>query len=221
MQLVTHQTGPAGQKVRRLLIEEGADIQQGALRRHGRRPRDAARVPDGELRGRHGHRGGRREDAGEDPQGVHRSAPRASPTPRPTTSRARSAFPTASLAQGARDAAGPLPRVRRDRRVARRDQPADRHRRRPRDRARRQAQLRFERALPPSRHRGDARPRRGGSGRGRGVEIRPLVHLARRQHRLPRQRRRTRDGDDGHDQAVRRASRRTSSTSAAARRPRR
>ena len=28
MQLVTHQTGPAGQKVRRLLIEEGADIKQ-------------------------------------------------------------------------------------------------------------------------------------------------------------------------------------------------
>ena len=38
MQLVTHQTGPAGQKVRRLLIEEGADIQQGALRRDDRRP---------------------------------------------------------------------------------------------------------------------------------------------------------------------------------------
>ena len=28
MQLVTHQTGPTGQKVRRLLIEEGADIKQ-------------------------------------------------------------------------------------------------------------------------------------------------------------------------------------------------
>src|SRR5699024_12394078 len=28
MQLVTHQTGPEGQKVRRLLIEEGADIQK-------------------------------------------------------------------------------------------------------------------------------------------------------------------------------------------------
>src|SRR5438034_1058708 len=28
MQLVTHQTGPAGQKVRRLLIEEGADIRK-------------------------------------------------------------------------------------------------------------------------------------------------------------------------------------------------
>src|SRR5205085_1234190 len=28
MQLVTHQTGPQGQKVRRLLIEEGADIEK-------------------------------------------------------------------------------------------------------------------------------------------------------------------------------------------------
>ncbi len=28
MQLVTHQTGPQGQKVRRLLIEEGADIRK-------------------------------------------------------------------------------------------------------------------------------------------------------------------------------------------------
>ena len=28
MQLVTHQTGPAGQKVKRLMIEEGADIKQ-------------------------------------------------------------------------------------------------------------------------------------------------------------------------------------------------
>ena len=52
-------------------------------------------------------------------------------------------------------------------------------------------------------------------------QVRPLLHLARRQHRLPRQRRRPRDGDDGHDQAATAASRRTSSTSAAARRPRR
>ncbi len=28
MQLVTHQTGPAGQTVRRLLVEEGADIRK-------------------------------------------------------------------------------------------------------------------------------------------------------------------------------------------------
>ncbi len=49
MQLVTHQTGAAGQKVRRLLVEEGADIRQGTLRRHGRRPRHAARGADGQF----------------------------------------------------------------------------------------------------------------------------------------------------------------------------
>ena len=69
--------GPAGQKVRRLLIEEGADIKKELYvgmvvdRAH------AARRADGELRRRHGHRGSRREDAGEDPQGVHRSRRRA------------------------------------------------------------------------------------------------------------------------------------------------
>ena len=39
MQLVTHQTGPEGQKVRRLLIEEGADIKKELYCRHGDRPR--------------------------------------------------------------------------------------------------------------------------------------------------------------------------------------
>ena len=53
-------------------------------------------------------------------------------------------------------------------------------------------------------HRRAARPRRGGPGRDRGLEVRPLVHLARRQHRLPGERRGPRDGDDGHDQALRR-----------------
>ena len=73
MQLMTHQTGPGGQKVRRLLIEEGADISKELYvgmvvdRVH------AARRADGLLRGRHGHRGSRREDPREDPQGVHRS----------------------------------------------------------------------------------------------------------------------------------------------------
>ena len=51
----------------------GRRHQEGALRRHGRRPRDAARRADGELRGRDGHRGSRRAYAGEDPQGIHRS----------------------------------------------------------------------------------------------------------------------------------------------------
>ena len=40
--------------------------------------------------------------------------------------------------------------------------------------------------------------------RDRGQQVRPRLHPARRQHRLPGQRRRPRDGDHGHHQAVRR-----------------
>jgi succinyl-CoA synthetase beta subunit len=39
MQLVTHQTGPEGQKVRRLYIEQGLDDGARALPRRGHRPR--------------------------------------------------------------------------------------------------------------------------------------------------------------------------------------
>jgi succinyl-CoA synthetase beta subunit len=56
MQLVTHQTGPEGQKVRNLLIEEGADI-KGILRRRADRPRHPEGRHDGLQRRRHGHRG--------------------------------------------------------------------------------------------------------------------------------------------------------------------
>ncbi len=60
MQLVTHQTGPHGQKVRRLLIEEGADIKQelyiGMVVDRGTQ-RVALMASS---RGRHGHRGSRR-----------------------------------------------------------------------------------------------------------------------------------------------------------------
>ena len=58
---MTHQTGPEGQKVRRLLIEEGADIKKEyyvgmvADRAH------AEGGADGLQRRRHGHRGGRRQ----------------------------------------------------------------------------------------------------------------------------------------------------------------
>ena len=99
MQLVTHQTGASGQKVRRLLVEEGADIKKELYVGMVVDRDDAARVPDGELRGRHGHRGGGRAHAGEDPQGVRRPGQGTRPTPRPTTSRARSACPTAALPQ--------------------------------------------------------------------------------------------------------------------------
>ena len=52
--------------------------------------------------------------------------------------------------------------------------------------------------------------------RGRGVEVLAQLHPPRRQHRLHGQRRRPGHGDDGHHQAGRAASRPTSSTSAAA-----
>ena len=107
-------------------------------------------------------------------------------------------------AAGARPAEVAVQVLRRDRCVARRGQSADHHRRRQGDRARRQAQFRRQRALPPPGHRGDARSRRRGPRGSRGLEIRPQLHPARRQHRLPRQRRGPGDGDHGHHQALRR-----------------
>jgi succinyl-CoA synthetase beta subunit len=68
------------------------------------------------------------------------------------------------------------------------------------------------------RHRGPraaARPERRGSARGRGVEVRPQLHRARRQHRLHGERRRSRDGTMDIIK-LHGGSRRTSSTSAAA-----
>ena len=69
MQLVTHQTGPDGQKVRRLLIEEGADIKKELYVGMVDRPRHAARDADGLERRRHGHRRSRCPPPREDPQG--------------------------------------------------------------------------------------------------------------------------------------------------------
>ena len=57
MQLVTHQTGPEGQKVRRLLIEEGADIKKELYVGMVTDRVSPARRADGFFRRRHGHRG--------------------------------------------------------------------------------------------------------------------------------------------------------------------
>ena len=68
--------------------------------------------------------------------------------------------------------------------------------------ARRQDRLRRQRALPPPRDRRAARRGRGGPERGRGRQARAQLHQARRQYRLHGQRRRPRHGDDGHHQAL-------------------
>ena len=65
MQLKTHQTGPEGQKVRRLYIEDGADIKN-ELYVSGHRPRDPEGGADRVERRRHGHRGSGPLHAGED-----------------------------------------------------------------------------------------------------------------------------------------------------------
>ena len=220
MQLVTHQTGPEGRKVRRLLIEQGADIGSELYVGARRRPRHAAAstfmasteggMDIEEVAAQH---------AGEDPHACHRpgDGPRR-PTRREdsrcglgvpeeldrarratccrTLVRASSTRCDCSLAEvnplvvtGERQACVAL-----DAKINFDDNALFRH---------------PEIAALP-------RPRRGGPRRGRGLEVRPHLRLARRQHRLPGQRRRPRDGDDGHHQALRRHARRTSSTSAAA-----
>ncbi len=123
--------------------------------------------------------------------------------------RRRHRHPEGSPGAGDRRAEEALRLLHGDRRVAGRDQPADPRGRQERradahQGARREVQLRLERDLPPPRDRRLPRPRRGRPGRDRGEQVRPRLHPARRQHRLPRQRRRPGDGDDGHDQAVRR-----------------
>ena len=72
MQLVTHQTGPQGQKVQRLLIEETAAIDRELYLGSCWIARRQAGV-HGVAGGRHGDRRGRGEDSGGDLQGVHRS----------------------------------------------------------------------------------------------------------------------------------------------------
>ena len=77
MQLMTHQTGPEGQKVRRLLIEEGADIKKelyvGMVVDRGTQKVALMASSEGgmDIEEVAAH------DAGEDPQGVHRPGDRA------------------------------------------------------------------------------------------------------------------------------------------------
>ena len=165
----------------------------------------AAPVDDGVVRRRHGHRGGRGAAPREDPQGrvlagdrpaayQTRRSSRAASAWRRASSRRRCTFVQAlaklfveldcSLAE-----INPLVVTKDDKR----------------HRARREDQLRRQRALPAPGARRAARPRRGGRRRrSRRSKYDLSLHRARRQHRLHGQRRRPRDGDDGHHQALRR-----------------
>ena len=95
MQLVTHQTGPEGQKVRRLYIEQGLDIARELYLGAVDRPRPPARRVHGVDRGRHGDREGRGRDAREDPHGARRPDRRASRPTRRASSRSASGLGSA------------------------------------------------------------------------------------------------------------------------------
>ena len=203
MQLKTHQTGPEGQKVRRLLIEEGADIkkeyyvaaltdratQSVALMASSEGGMDieevAHKTPEKIIKVFVDPLVGLTDAQALELAARHRRARRPR-RPRPSTS-----SEALRLLHG-------------HRRLAGRDQPADPGRQRPHQGAGREVQLRRQRAVPPPRDRGLPRPRRGRPGRGRGQQVRPQLHQPGRQHRLPGQRRRPGDGHHGHHQAVRR-----------------
>ena len=204
MQLETHQTGPQGQKVRRLLVEEGADIrkelyvgmvvdrvsQRVVLMASSEGGMDieevAAKTPE-KIRKVSIDPAQGLADADADEIALGIGIPEASlPQGRALFKALYKCFDEtdASLAE-----INPLIL----------DCEESGHR------ARREAQLRRQRAVPPSRARRPARPRRGGPARDRGLQARPQLHLARRQHRLHGERRRPRHGDHGHHQALRRS----------------
>ncbi len=130
MQLVTHQTGPEGQKVQKVLIEEAAAIARELY---------VAVTLDRAVGQAGGHRLGERaawtsrRSRTTDPDAIHREPfdPFLGLLPfqaRRIARRLGLAGDTASRA--AQAGHGALPGLRRDRRLARRDQPADDHRRR-------------------------------------------------------------------------------------------
>ena len=201
---ITHQTGPEGQKVRRLLIEEGADIKKEYYVAARDRPRHAEGGADGLQRRRHGHRGSGARHAREDHQGLRRSARR------PDRRAGRASWPTASACPPARrrrpstcSRSSTSCYMETDASLAEINplilegngniKALD-------------AKFNFD-ANALFRHPEIVAYRdldEEDPAEDRSQQVRPGLHQPRRQHRLPGQRRRPGDGDDGHHQAVRR-----------------
>ena len=203
MQLKTHQTGPEGQKVRRLLHRGRRRHQEGILRLRRDRPRHAEGGLHRLQRRRHGHRGSGALHAREDHHRVRRPAGR--PDRRAGQGDRRRHRHAGRLHRaGRRHLQEALHVLHGDGRLAGRDQPAQPRQQGQHHGAGRQVQLRQQRAVPPSRDRRPARPRRRRRGRSRSQQVRPRLHQPGRQHRLPGERRRPGHGHHGHHQAVRR-----------------
>ena len=81
MTLVTHQTGPEGRVVKRVLVEQGLQMTRELYLGIVHRSLDQQASADGEPGRRHGDRESRRRDAGSHFQGVHRSGARPAAVP--------------------------------------------------------------------------------------------------------------------------------------------
>ena len=202
MMLKTHQTGPEGQKVNKVYVEEGLPIERefylGMTLDRG----DLATVAHGLQRGWGGDRGGGRQ--------VIRRRSSSSPSTRSWAWRDYQGRESSPSGWGSRATASAsssafcpraLPLLRRDRRLAGGGQSVGPAQGRLGGGARRQAELRRQRALPAQGAARLPRRRRGGPDRGPGQGVRPGLHLARRQHRLHGERRRPGHGHHGHHQA--------------------
>ena len=99
-----------------------------AVSEHRARSRVGQAGDDGQRRRRHGHRGSGGDDAGEDRQGATSSRASASCRSRRGSSGSRSASTAPQVDQGGQADDGAVRGLRRDRRVAGRNQPARRHR---------------------------------------------------------------------------------------------
>ncbi len=203
MQLKTHQTGPEGQKVRRLYIEDGADIKNELYVSlvTDRATQKVALIASSE--------GGMdiEEVAHSTPDKIVTEMidPLTGITPEQGPQGRRSHRPVRQVrGPGAGHLRQALQVLHGHRRVPGGDQPPElRLQGRP-DGPGRQVQLRRQRPVPPPRDRGPARPGRRRSGRSGSLQVRPRLHQPGRQHRLPRERRGPGHGHHGHHQAVRR-----------------
>ena len=199
MKLVTHQTGPEGRIVRRLLIEETLPIEKelylGILvdRAEGKPVFMASAAGGMEIE----------QVAAENPDAILKQ--HIDPGMGLEAFQARKiAFNLGLNAKQINPAVQflvqSLQGVSRHRCLAARDQSFHHDHRRPAVRARREDQLRRQRVVPSLRSAGIARHHRRRSAGSRGVEVQPELHQARRQRGLHGERRRAGDGDHGHHQ---------------------
>ncbi len=214
--LVTIQTGPAGKQVNRLYIEDGSDIEK-EFYLSALVDRATSRVVLRRFhRRRHGHRGSRPFDSRKDPSPSRSIRPPASC--RTTAARVAKALNlSGDLAKQAGALVAKLYKAFVEKDMAMLEiNPLI---------VTKQGELKCLDAKVsfdsnalyrhPDIARAARRDRRRRQGN-RSLEIRPVLHHARRRDRLHGQRRRPRHGDDGHHQALWRWSPPTSSTSAAA-----